>query len=386
MYRHNVRTFKFFNFFTGFTLFAPLAIIYFANVSGSYALGGSVIGITMLASAIFEVPTGIWSDKVGRRGTIILGSWARLVAFIFYAIGLSYWWLVAGAILEGLSRAFYSGNNDAFLHDTLVDSNRIDEYEEHLGKTTSTEHVGWAISGLLGSIIAFHSFTVVMWLSIIPQIAMLYISYLFVEPQTRTKRDTNIFAHLQSAVRLFIHNKKLRLLSLADAITFSTGEVAFQFRSAFLQSVWPIWAIGIINAVDHIGASTGYYFGSKIIRRLGLEKTLLLRSLVSKVSSLIAYGFPSIYSPVIATAPTVLYGAGQVAKNKLMQREFSDHERATMSSLNSLVSSIGFATMSVVIGMFADFTTPAVALFAITLLSVPVIPIYYQIFRRRNNI
>ncbi|HBO10654.1 TPA: hypothetical protein DD448_01765, partial [Candidatus Collierbacteria bacterium] len=61
MYRHNVRLLKIFNFLIGFSLFAPLAIIYFSRVSGSYTLGASIFGITMLASAIFEVPTGIWS-------------------------------------------------------------------------------------------------------------------------------------------------------------------------------------------------------------------------------------------------------------------------------------------------------------------------------------
>jgi len=114
MYRKNIRLLKIFNFLIGFTFFAPLAIIYFSRVSGSYTLGASIFGISMLASAIFEVPTGIWSDRMGRRGTIILGSWVRVLAYIFYALGFSYWWLVGGAILEGLSRAFYSSNNNTF--------------------------------------------------------------------------------------------------------------------------------------------------------------------------------------------------------------------------------------------------------------------------------
>ena len=128
MYQKNVRLLKIFNFLIGFSLFAPLAIIYFSKVSGSFTLGASIFGITMLASALLEVPTGIWSDKVGRKGTIILGSWARVIAFILYAIGLSYWWLVAGAIFEGLSRSFYSGNNDALLYDTLADNGLEDQY------------------------------------------------------------------------------------------------------------------------------------------------------------------------------------------------------------------------------------------------------------------
>lgn len=87
MVHKNIRLLSVLNFLIGFTFFAPLAIIYFTKVSGSYTLGTSIFGIVMLSAAFFEIPTGIISDKVGRRHTIILGSWARVLAFIFYAIG-----------------------------------------------------------------------------------------------------------------------------------------------------------------------------------------------------------------------------------------------------------------------------------------------------------
>jgi len=386
MYKKNIRLLKIFNFLIGFSLFAPLAIIYFSRVSGNYTLGASIFGITMLASAIFEVPTGVWSDRVGRRGTIILGSWARVIAFVLYAIGLSYWWLVAGAIFEGLSRSFYSGNNDAFLHDTLADNGMEGDYDEHLGKTNSTEHIAIGISGIIGGFIATFSFSYIMWLSVVAQIIMLFVSYQFVEPKTRSRLDTNMLTHMKEAAKLFVKNRKLRLLAITDAISFSTGEVSFQFRSAFLQSVWPLWGIGIVGVFTSLGASISFYFSSKLIRRFGSEKILLIRSIYGKISGLIAYGIPSIFSPLIVITPSVLYGAGEVAKNELMQREFTDHQRATMSSLNSLVSNIGFAIMSVGIGVFADFTSPGNALFVITLISVPMIYLYYLLFKNDRKL
>jgi len=201
---------------------------------------------------------------------------------------------VAGAILEGLSRSFYSGNNDAFLHDTLADEGLEGDYDEHLGKTSSAEHIAYGISGLLGGIVASFSFDYVMWLSVIPQIYMTYISYKFIKLRIRFKLDTNVYAHIREAIKLFIHNKKLRLLAITDAISFSTGEVSFQFRSAFLQSVWPLWAIGLVSTFTSIGASLSFYFSGKIIRRFGPEKVLLTRSIYGKISSFIAYGIPSI--------------------------------------------------------------------------------------------
>lgn len=359
MYKKNIRLLKIFNFLIGFSLFAPLAIIYFSKVSGSYTLGASIFGITMLSSAIFEVPTGIWSDRVGRRGTIILGSWARVLAFILYAIGLSYWWLVTGAILEGLSRSFYSGNNDAFLHDTLADDGMEGEYDEYLGKTSSNEQMALGLSALAGGIIATFSFNYLLWLSVLSQLVMLYVSYLFIEPKSRKKLDTNSFAHLKEAVRLFISNKKLRFLSLTSIINFSISEMMYRFRAAFISSVWPLWAVGLANVLSNFGATLSFYYSGKIIKKFKAAKILLFRGFWTKTASFIAYGIPSIFSPLILATSSLLFGVGSVVESKLMQAEFSDHQRSTMASLNSLAGNIAYAIMSVILGSLADATSPA---------------------------
>ena len=56
----NIKILTWFNFFTDFLLYAPVAIIYFERITGSYALGMSIFSIIMIGSALFEVPTGIF--------------------------------------------------------------------------------------------------------------------------------------------------------------------------------------------------------------------------------------------------------------------------------------------------------------------------------------
>lgn len=386
MYRKNIHLLKIFNFLIGFSLFAPLAIIYFSRVSGSYTLGASIFGITMLASAIFEVPTGIWSDRVGRRGTIILGSWARVIAFILYAVGLSYWWLVAGAILEGLSRAFYSGNNDAFLHDTLADDGLEGEYDDYLGKTSSTEQLALGLSALAGGIIATFSFSYLLWLSVLSQVAMLCVSYLFIEPKSRKKLDTNLFAHLKEAISLFARNKKLRLLSIISIIDYSFSEMMYQFRATFISIVWPLWAVGIANVLSNFGASLSFHYSGKILRKYKATSLLLFDVIRGKLTGIIAYGIPSVISPLLMATGSLFYGVGSVAENKLKQAEFSDHQRATMSSLNSIGGSIAFAIMSIVLGGLADVTNPAKALLILNIISLPIIYLYYLLFKNDRKI
>ena len=69
-----------------------------------------------------------------------------------------------------------------------------------------------------------------------------------------------------------------------------------------------------------------------------------------------------------------------------MQQEFSDHQRATMSSLNSLGGSVGFAIMSMVLGGLADFAGPAQAMLILTVISLPIIYLYWLIFRNEQKL
>ncbi len=386
MFGKNIRLLSIFNFLIGFSLFMPLAIIYFAQVSGSFTLGTSIFSITMLAGAVFEIPTGILSDKVGRKYTVVLGSCARVIAFTGYAMGISYWWLLCGAVFEGLSRAFYSGNNDALLYDSLADDNNLNNYEEIQGKVSSTEQLAMGLSALLSGLIAFFSYSQLLWFTVLIQIALLLTSYLFVEPRSRKKLDTNILSHVKEAAGLFIRNKKLRLLSLASILGYSISELKWNFNSAFIATVWPLWAIGLSKTLPSFGASLSFYFSGRIIKKFKAVKILLFDSIYGKVVNLIALLFPSVFSPILMSTPSLLYGVGNVAEKTLMQNEFSDHQRATMSSLNSLGGSLGFAIMSVILGGFADIFGPAKALIILTLLSFPIIYLYWKIFSNERNL
>jgi MFS family permease len=133
--KQNIKLIALFNLFTDFDLYSAILVIYFANITGSYILAMSLYSIVMVSSAIFEIPTGVFSDYIGRRKTMIMGAISSIVSVVFYAIGTNYPILIVGALFEGLRRAWYSGNNDALLYEILADNNQKEEYDHYLGKT-----------------------------------------------------------------------------------------------------------------------------------------------------------------------------------------------------------------------------------------------------------
>lgn len=377
----NIKFLSWFNFFTDFKLYAPFAIIYFSKVTGSFALGMAVFSVAMISSALFETPTGIYSDLIGRKKTIVFGAAAAVLYSLFYAIGQSFWILVVGAVFEGLSRSFYSGNNDALLYDTLSETKTESRYSEVLGKTSAMFQLALAISAVIGGFLASWSFPFIMWFSVIPQIFCFLISLYFVEPAVKTEKSGNVYQHLQQAVENFKKNKKLRMLSISSISGYAFGEAAYNFQSAFYNMLWPVWAIGLAKTLSNFGATVSFYYGGKIIKKFGAIQTVIADNLYNRVVNIAMTAVPNILSPFFMSTTSFFYGATSVAKSHLLQKEFKDAQRATMGSLNSFAGSIMFGILAIILGYVADKITPAKALLVLNLFQIVNLYLYWKVFK-----
>lgn len=366
----NVRLLTWFNFWSEFRLYAPIAILYFSQVSGSYALGMSVWSIAQLAQSVFEVPTGIFSDLIGRKWTMTWGAAASALSITCYAIGGSYAALIVGAILEGLAFSFFSGNNDAFLYDTLAETGETEAFQEYMGKTSAGWQAALGISALIGSGIAAISFQLVMWLSVIPIMVALIVSLQMTEPRVHSPANTNIYAHVREALRNIVRNPRLRIISIASMLSFAIGESSWLFRSTFIATLWPVWAIGLAQMLGNITAAVSYYFAGPLIRRFGELRLLVGGIVITTATNLFGLVFPTVFSPLIMSLNSVFYGVNTVARGGLLQREFTDEQRATMGSLTSFGGSLVFVVFSVLLGALADRTNPITALIVATILGL----------------
>ena len=383
--QRNIRLLAWFNFWLEFRPYAPIAILYFSQVTGSYAFGMSIFSATRLSQFLFEVPTGVFSDLVGRKRTIIFGAIAGMLSLVFYVIGGTYLALLIGAFSEGLARALFSGNNEAFLHDTLKQMGKPEAYQEFLGKTSSMPMIALGISAVIGSLIAAISFQWVMWLSIVPTLFALFISLRFIAPQVHMEESISAYAHLRIALQNIVQNVRLRTLSAASILSFAVGESAWVFRSAFISMLWPVWALGIAQMLGDASAAIGFYFAGRIIRRFGEFRLLIGGMSFSLVVNLFALLVPTVISPALTALNSVFYGVNNVATSGLIQREFTNEQRATMGSLNSFVGSIAFAVFSVLLGALADRIGVIPALVFATLLGVVPMFLYWRALRQPEN-
>lgn len=368
----NVRLLSWFNFFGDFRMYGPIMVIYFAQVTGSYTAAASLLAVKMLSSAAFEVPTGVLSDRLGRRGTMIAGAVVMVAAHLGYAGASGYGLLLAAVVLEGLATSLWSGNNESLLYDTLLEAGREEEFPRHSGRVNSMFQIALALAAAIGGVVAgAWSLRVVVVLSVVPQVLCVLVALRVREPRVHGPLESNVLVHLGSALRGIRRNPVLRRMTLVSALRYSS-ESAAQLSPVFVAGLWPLWALGLWRTFGHGVAFVGFRVSGWVIGRVGAARTLLFGELFDNVANFVALVKPTVFSPVLLGSPA--YGMSTVAQQTLLQREFTDRERATMGSLASLLGSVLYALVALGAGLVADrwgIVPALLAIQAVVLIALP---------------
>ncbi|MBQ8299822.1 MAG: MFS transporter [Clostridia bacterium] len=340
-------------FLSQIDFYSAIAILYFTEVTGSFMLGMSVYSITTLATAIFELPTGILSDKIGRKKTIILGSTFSIAASIVLLLSNNYLGLVLYSITRGLEKALFSGNNDAYLYDKLKESKEEHRFIDFVSKVKSMTYLAGAISALIGGIfLFFKSYKFVIAISIIPKIIQWLVSFGLDEAYSKKAKENNAINSVVNPLKAVMKNKLLLKKICADSIMHSITESCFQFRSTFYELVWPTWAVGLPRVLSNVGAFLSDWFGEKIIKKIEKKKVVIYSVIYSIFSNVLAVVMNNVISPIVMVSNSLLQT--DYIEAEMEQKLYRDEYRASMGSIKALFESIMFSILSIILGLVAD--------------------------------
>ncbi len=115
-----------------------------------------VNAIFVVAQAVFEVPTGVIADTLGRKASYLIGIGTILASTLLYVatprLGWGFWGFSFASVLIGLGFTFQTGAVDAWLVDAL-DSVGYDEPKDRVfARGAMTSGVGMLVGSLLGGL------------------------------------------------------------------------------------------------------------------------------------------------------------------------------------------------------------------------------------------
>jgi hypothetical protein len=122
--------------------------------------------------------------------------------------------------------------------------------------------------------------------------------------------------------------------------------------------------------LGNVAAAVSFYWSGSIIGKFKEHVTILASDVISHAVSFVALLFPSIFSPLLLASTSLLHGVDTVARSSLFQKHFSEHQRATMGSLNALGGNVLLAVFSFGLGLLADQVAPLNGLLIFQILAV----------------
>jgi len=87
--------------FLGLFLVLPVISIYAASMTDNLLLVGVIVGGYALTQALFQVPFGVMSDKIGRKPTLLVGLLIFLAGSLIAAFATDIYTLMLGRFLQG---------------------------------------------------------------------------------------------------------------------------------------------------------------------------------------------------------------------------------------------------------------------------------------------
>ena len=366
MIRRNLTLFKWDNFLGGLWPLSTLSIIYFEQITHSYAMATAVFAFSSLVTTFMEIPVGVFSDHKGRRQTLLWSPILVFITFLCWALAGEFscpWLLFVGSVCWGTSAAIASGTQEALVYETMEELKEQGDFNVQYAKNGGWNQIGLAVSAISAAVISyFFSIQTLAWVSVLPALLQVGVVYFFIEPKRiRGNEKVNSYKHFLIAFRRLRRNKRLRFFACIQLIDNAFGMASFRFESAYFQMFVSDWLINMARFLKQFCGIVSFFI-VPYIRKIGMIRLFFFSMIGNVFVRGLGVLLSNVFTPFIMSSVNLFYGTARTANADIMQKEFSPNQRATMQSIISFLSGILLAIVMVLFGVLGDLFGPAFAI------------------------
>lgn len=319
---------------------------------------------------IFEVPTGVVADTLGRRVSYLLGTLTLAVTTAMYWLLWVWespfvWWAIVSVLL-GLGFTFFSGAVEAWLVDALTATGYTGSLERVFGRGTAIAGGAMFVGSLLGGAIAQATNLGVPFLVRAGILVVMFVVAAFVmhdlgfTPAGRTNPIRATKEVFTASVRYGLGRPAVRYMMFASFFTAGVGIYVFYALQPYLVELWgdsSAYSIaGLAAAILSASQIAGGWLAPWVRARFRRRTTTVILSVVVSVGVLVALGLNRNFW--VALVLLVLWGLVAAAAGPVRQAYVNDmipsQQRATVLSFDSLLGSAGGTVIQPVLGRSAD--------------------------------
>lgn len=314
----------------------------------------AIFGATMIA---IEIPSGYFSDVLGRRRTMIIGVSLTVTGWAFYAVAGSFSGFLVAELLLGMGLAFVSGTDSAMLYDTLteLDLGQTAIYQEgRLLAMGNFSEAGAAVAGGLLASVSMHLPFVVQAVIMLPMIPL---AWMLTEPAEHRNEGRQVGWRdiYDTVAHVVITDHRLRwMLLTASILGASTLTVLWMYQPYWILIGVPVGWLGSIWAAGNVLVGVASLRAEFVAKRLGEKRTIGVLITLAAISMLVIGLWPVIWVLPVFAAFYLIRGIANPIFTSRINKRVDASRRATVLSVRQLGVRLVFLGLAPLIGALGD--------------------------------
>lgn len=364
-YKRNISLYHALSFHMALVFHRGIFILYLLHLGFSNTQVGTLQSALFISNFLFEIPTGLLGDKIGRKWSVFLG----LCSFIIFGTGMAlcrdYGLFLGLFIIKGIGFAFVSGSGNALLYDSLKCIKKEGKYLKINSRISTISSVVLGIAMLLGGYMKNISWNFVYFSYVGSMIiALIVVSFMYEKVQD-FKTEGNVdkttfkqnFESIRSVMNFFksTRGKWLAVFMLSYG-TYEAAMTPFFIYGQNLFKAYGLTAgtIGLIYSIIQFSSGVAYYMSEKVSKLFSVKRlayfTLLLSSVLLSLNLLQSFVVSLVVFYLLTVFPEILY----IVTDNYIQERIPTNIRASVLSSFSLIQSTLISLSYIVVAFLFD--------------------------------
>ena len=215
--------------------------------------------IYYLSVFLLEVPSGYFSDRIGRRTTLLLAATSLVISFSCFIVGGSFWWFAIGQFFLAGGIAMQSGTDTAFHYDSLKALGREHEYQHREAKAEQWGLIMLAVATIAGGALGLIDLRLAYVYSLLSAIVMGVLVWHFVEPEhvLESPEASGSFIKVVLSCLKRLLDPLLGWIFLVSIVLYAMAHIVFEFYQPYLT----LLRLPVLKATDYAPLLSGIVIG-----------------------------------------------------------------------------------------------------------------------------
>jgi MFS family permease len=350
-------------------------IIFFHNLIPAYVIerlfweqrGMTVLMVVLceiiyaVSIVIFEIPTGVFADKFGRKTLLVIGAVLSVFEFIILLFAYEFWTFALVVFLTGISSACTSGAWNALLYDSLLADKKQESFEKIVGRMNSLDFIAALLAALSGSVLAkYVGFEFNYIVSAASMFLGMVLTLLLKEPPRKgqlkknEKSQSDFMVYVRKSITFYKTNPKV--------VTIITNAMGIAACITFLDEFWQLYLdeigfsvlfFGLFSACISLARIPGNLLAAYLLIYFKAQSIILFILGITTVCFFMTAIFPGVIGLFMIILIFLASGVIDPVVTGFLHHHGSSEIRATIESVQSLIESIITFTVGIGFGIIS---------------------------------